>query len=162
MGKDKREKFQVSAGGVVVRAKGGGPEVCLILRYRKEKATWCLPKGHLEASEDSAAAAVREVREETGIEARIVDPLSSIVYRFMQPGDKIRYSKRVDFFLMDALTDAIDPQDLTEVSDAKWVPIDEAIKITRYPKERQVLRAARKRLAKQGESAENGWHDTYP
>ena len=162
MGKGKRQKFQVSAGGVVVRSNPGEPEVCLILRYRKEKPTWCLPKGHLELGEDSPAAAVREVREETGIEARIVAPLSSITYRFMQPGDKMRYSKRVDFFLMDALTDELDPQDLTEVSDAKWVPIEEAIKRARYPKEREVLRAARKRLARQSESEENGWHDPHP
>ena len=145
--RDRHGKFQVSAGGVVLRAQRSAPEVCLILRYRKEKPLWCLPKGHLEPGEDSAAAAVREVREETGLEARVDQPLASITYRFMQPGDKIRYSKRVDFFLMDALTDTIEPLDRTEVSEAKWVPLEAAIKMARYPKERQVLRSARKRLA---------------
>src|SRR5688500_17848393 len=53
-----------SAGGVVVRAHDGVPHVLLI---RDPYQNWGLPKGHLEPGEDSQSAAVREVREETGL-----------------------------------------------------------------------------------------------
>ncbi|AEB11380.1 NUDIX hydrolase [Marinithermus hydrothermalis] len=62
------------AGGVVFNPQG---EVLLI---RDANGYWVFPKGHLEPGETPEAAAVREVREETGIEARIVHPLSSTRY----------------------------------------------------------------------------------
>ena len=139
--------FHVSAGGVVLRRLSPEGEVCLIRRSRYQRETWCLPKGHLEAGEDAARAAAREVEEETGIKAKIVEPLEVITYQFSEPAQRsIVHRKQVTFFLMLAENDRISPHDTTEVMEARWMPLAEAIRMAAYDKEREVLRRAGVRL----------------
>ena len=81
---DDELKTRLAAGGVLVRRSRGQYEVCLTLRHRQGPA-WGLPKGHLEDGEVATAAALREVREETGLTAVILEPLGSISVNPVRP-----------------------------------------------------------------------------
>src|SRR3712207_7818848 len=91
---------QVSAGGVVYRRTGGALEVALI--SVGEAGRWQLPKGLVGRGETPERAALREVREETGLEAEVVAPLDTVEYwYFARAGAaRVRYHKFVHFFLM--------------------------------------------------------------
>src|SRR5437773_8900900 len=73
---------EFSAGGVVVRTIDGRPHVAVI-RPRGKDGVWALPKGKIDPGESAAETAVREVREETGIEGRLVEKLGDIRYVYM-------------------------------------------------------------------------------
>src|SRR5207245_5719454 len=96
---------EFSAGGLVYRRRGGEVAVVLAARRHPESGAlvWTIPKGHLEPGESSKAAAMREVREETGLEAEIEQQLGDITYWFARrdaEGRARRVWKRVRFFLM--------------------------------------------------------------
>ena len=74
-----REQPDSHAGGIVYRQTERGPEY-LIVRARRDPSAWVLPKGHIEPGETAEAAAVREVREESGCVAAIVAPLGRLVF----------------------------------------------------------------------------------
>ena len=137
---------QVSAGGVIVRRAQGRCEVCLILRDRHGRA-WGLPKGHVEAGEDPAATAMREVREETGLMGEILHPLDTIAYQFREPERGHRVAKTVHFFLMCSTGGRLDDHD-AETVEARWLPLDEAVATVTYENERRVLEQAKQLLAR--------------
>jgi 8-oxo-dGTP pyrophosphatase MutT (NUDIX family) len=85
---------EFSAGGVVVRRMRGRPFVAVV-RVRDE--VLALPKGHPDAGESAADAAWREVREETGLEAELVEKLDDIRYWYVRGGERVM--KIVSFFL---------------------------------------------------------------
>ena len=90
---------ETSAGGIVVDVRDGIPYAALIARRnRTGRMEWCLPKGHLEVGETAEAAALREVREETGIQGRIIRHLASIDYWFSSPDRRVH--KVVHHYLM--------------------------------------------------------------
>jgi len=92
---------QISAGGVVYRRKGTDIEVALI--SVKGGKVWGLPKGTAEKGENIAATAHREVREETGLDGRIIDKIGHIEYFYSLKDDGLpprRIFKIVYFFLM--------------------------------------------------------------
>jgi 8-oxo-dGTP pyrophosphatase MutT (NUDIX family) len=137
-----------AAGGVVVRRRAHRDEVCLILRDRHGPPVWGLPKGHVEVGETIKAAALREVREETGLRGTILAPLQPIRYRFILKPDPTRYDKTVHFFLMQAKGKR--PLSVArhghEVLETRWVTFDEAVAQVRFANERRVLREARRLL----------------
>ena len=137
---------ETSAGGVLVRGTNPHYEVCLILRTRHQQRAWSLPKGHREPGEDLAAAALREVHEETGVTGEIIAPLGTVTYHFTRPGEHIPITKSVTFFLMAARSRNPAPHDATEVVATRWAPIDEAIGLVAYDNERQMLRKAKQLL----------------
>src|SRR5258707_12106719 len=90
---------EVSAGGVIYRKHAGAIEIALIhVRHR-----WGLPKGHVEEGESIDETAVREVREETGLEGRGRKKLGDIRYSYREKrrgGEPVRIYKRVYFYLL--------------------------------------------------------------
>jgi len=115
---------ETSAGGFVLAADGS-PRIAVIgRRNRGGRIDWCVPKGHLEGDETKEQAAIREIAEETGLEATIIESLGSIHYEFSTPTSII--SKTVHHFLMKqtggTLTIENDPDQ--EAVDIRWVNID--------------------------------------
>ncbi len=137
---------QVSAGGVVTRA-GDALELCLIRPAARN--VWTLPKGGVEPGETHEAAALREIREETGLEGLIDDDLGSIEYWFFARDDHVRIHKVVHFFLV-RFVDGDTARHDHEVAEAAWFDVDRALDRMTYPNERQTVRKA---LALRGASA---------
>jgi 8-oxo-dGTP diphosphatase len=123
-----------AAGGVLYRRAGDTVEVCVVHRPRYDD--WSLPKGHVEAGEHPLLAAVREVTEETGVFGRPQLLLPQVAYPL--PNGR---PKTVDFWLMAAGDQALDPQDTREVDHAVWLPIAAAIERLSYADERPLLEA---------------------
>ncbi len=135
---------QVSAGGVLYRMGESGPEVALI--SVRDGKVWALPKGVVDKREKPEQAALREVREETGMDGGIVAPLGYIKYFFYSPGDDTRYFKLVHFFLMRYLAGSEEDHDW-EVEAVAWFPLPEALKLASYKTEREILKKASDLLA---------------
>jgi 8-oxo-dGTP pyrophosphatase MutT (NUDIX family) len=135
---------EVSAGGVVYRRDGDSIEVVLASRRtRRGELAWGLAKGGIEEGESLEDAAVREVREETGIEAEIEGSLGDTRYFYVWEETRIR--KTVHFFLMRATGgDPIDRDD--EMEEIRWFPIERALKRAAYRGERDVIGRALDRL----------------
>lgn len=140
---------QISAGGVVFRKNDGRFEVALI--SVKGGKVWGLPKGQAEKGENLARTAHREVKEETGLDGRIIDKIGHIEYFFTfkdEHGPK-RYFKIVYFFLMEYAGGSTEDHD-HEVDECRWVEINEAIKLMKYEDEKGILRNARKTIKEIG------------
>ena len=131
-----------SYGGVVVRSTEGGPEVALIRPMSADdKEVWALPKGAKENDETPEQAALREVLEETGLKAEVVEAIEPITYWFSWAPDKLRYRKTVQFFLM-RHTGGDPTPDAFEVAEVRFVPLQGAAKQATYTSERKVLKTA--------------------
>jgi 8-oxo-dGTP pyrophosphatase MutT (NUDIX family) len=141
-----KTRDEVSAGGVVFRLRdGGGFEAVLILTHERR---WQLPKGWIEEGEAPEQTAVREVREEAGVEAEIVGPLGEIAYTFVSSYDAepARIRKRVHMFILRYIAGSTDDHD-DEVIDARWVEIAEAESILAFKDEQRMMAKARELLA---------------
>jgi 8-oxo-dGTP pyrophosphatase MutT (NUDIX family) len=136
-----------SAGGVIYRANGAGIEVALIATNAGRR--WGLPKGHVRRGEAAEAAAVREVAEETGLHGDIERHLATIEYWFRAGPTRIH--KYVDFFLVRYTGGSLVPQQ-AEVDDAQWFPLDQALKLASFDRERDVLEQVH-RMVEAGELA---------
>lgn len=136
-------KLQFSAGGVVYRKRDKKAEVVLLTRGGGK--IFCLPKGKIERSEIPQEAALREVKEETGLNGTIKKELGKIKYWFYSEEDKARVHKTVTFFLIKYGSGDTSDHD-TDAEEARWLPIDQALKIMTYPSERQMVEKARESL----------------
>ena len=141
-------RAEVSAGGVVYRSEPAGPagvlggelEIALAARRtQKGDLAWGLPKGNIEPGESREEAAVREVREETGVEAVVEQSLGDSRYFYVWEGQRIR--KVVHFFLMRATGGDITDHD-HEMEEVRWFPLAEALREASYSGEREVLHRA--------------------
>ena len=107
---------------------------------------WVLPKGTPIAGETPEETAIREVREETGIEPRIIGDLGSIQYWFTRKG--VRFKKEVKHYLMRAVGGDIAAHD-HEYAEARWFPIDEAARRLSHENEAAIVRRAAEELRRQ-------------
>jgi len=133
---------EVSAGGVVVRDLS-----CVVIvptrRAADGRKVLALPKGHVDPGETPAQAAMREVREEAGVEGTLRGELGDVRYFYMRSGRRI--AKVVHFFLLDYARGSPDDHD-HEVEEARWLPLDEAVIALTYAGERQMAARALERL----------------
>lgn len=131
---------EFSAGGVVFRAGGDCVVIVPTRRAKGGERVLALPKGHPENGESGADAALREIREETGIEAALVDKLGDVRYWYQRDGKRI--AKVVSFFLFEYVSG--EPGgDPFEVEEAKWLPFDEAEAALSYRGEREMVALAK-------------------
>jgi len=138
---------QVSAGGVVYRKRSASVDVAII--EVGPIIRWQLPKGIVDAGETPEQAAVREVREETGLVAKIEATLEKIEYWYVSGGKtgRIRYHKFVHFYLMKYRSGKTDDHD-QEVREARWVPILDALRMLSFESERKLVEKAREMIGK--------------
>src|ERR1700758_4392252 len=161
---------EISAGGVVVRQKDGdwwmaaiepppGPEAEADAgkrpAHRTKKPVLCLPTGLVDAGEKPLEAALREVREETGITAIPITKLADIKYVYVRSwGDGERVFKIVSFYLLRYESGRIDDVSEAmriEVACAKWVRLEDAPKLLAYRGEKQMARQALEYVSTQPE-----------
>ena len=141
-------KLQVSAGGVTYRQQEGKVEVALISVGTDNR--WQLPKGLVDKGESTANASLREVREETGIDAEMIDRIDKVEYWYAsrEEGHPVRYHKFVYFYLMRYRSGDIGDHD-DEVNEARWVPIDDAIEMLAFKSEKKIMTQARELIFSQ-------------
>ena len=122
------------AGGIVVR-KDADALRFLLVQAKRNPGNWIFPKGHVESGEPEAQAALREVREEAGVEAEILAPLDTIP--FVQDGQPAS----IRFYLMKYLRDVPTHEDRAR----RWCTYDEAMELLSYEESRALLRRVRVR-----------------
>ena len=142
-------KEAMSAGGVVYREEDGALFVALCGRLRP--GTWNLPKGTPDDGESIEQTALREVREETGLEVEIEEPLGHIEYWFTR--ESTRFHKRVHFFLMGERGGSVDLHD-PEHDVVEWFPAVQALRTLTFETEASIVRKAIEALSNR--SAANG------
>lgn len=134
-----RIEHQVSAGGVVYRQSEG--QLQIVLCGRKDPLLWALPKGTPALGENLEQTALREVREETGLEVAAKVPLGYIEYWFSRLQDSVRCHKKVYFYLMVSTGGDLSLHD-TEFDYACWFADSEALKVMTYTSEVGVVNKA--------------------
>jgi len=147
-GRSRSPEREFSAGGVVFRETEDGPQCVVIVPSRAAangSKVLALPKGHPDGDESAAQAALREVREETGVEARVVERLGDVRYWYQREGRRI--VKVVAFFLLQH--EAGDPERHVdhEIDEARWMPLDQASRELTHAGEREIAALALSRLA---------------
>ena len=135
----RRVERHVSAGGVVYRLTDGKIEMALC--GRRNPPRWSLPKGTPDEGESLEETALREVREETGLEVAIEEPIGDINYWFVTPRDRTRCHKTVHFYLMAHRGGGMDQHD-PEFDEVRWFSSEEALKSLTYVNEAKVLEKA--------------------
>jgi 8-oxo-dGTP pyrophosphatase MutT (NUDIX family) len=143
---------EFSAGGVLVRSLRGQPHVAAI-RPQGKPRVWALPKGKIDPGESPAEAAIREVREETGVDGRLVEKLGDVRYVYVASWEGAkgeRIFKVVSFFLLHAGRGRIDDLDeamRVEVDEARWLPLADAPRLLTHKGEREMVAKAIERLS---------------
>lgn len=142
-----RTKFDISAGGVIYEVKDGDVLVCLIKTPHKDY--WQLPKGLVDKNESLEETAVREVREETGLDGILEGRIDKIDYWFWlkEGGEKVRHHKIVYFYLIKYRFGSTKDHD-QEVVEACWFPFDKALDKISFKSEKEIIQKAWKMLGK--------------
>ncbi len=137
-----KTKMDFSAGGVVWNPT---EKQMMLVRVKNltGKEVWTLPKGHPEAKESDEEAALREVREETGWQCRVLKSMSDVHYWYVHRG--VRFAKTVRWFLMAPVekTGEFSPQ---EILDCRWFDLEEAAQAVTYPSDKDLLKELRKMI----------------
>ncbi len=124
-----------------------GGEVVVIVPVKRAadgRRVLGLPKGHLDGDETPEQAARREVGEETGVTAELVDVLGDVSYRYERRGRRI--AKTVRFYLFEYLSGSVEDHD-HEIEEARWMPLEQAARELTYAGEREMAQRALSRSA---------------
>lgn len=132
-----RQRVATAAGGVVLRQGEQGTEVAIL--GRRNDGSWVLPKGTPGEGETLEETALREVREETGLDVRILAPIGEMTYSFAATGERI--NKVVHFFLMEQTGGDPSLHD-AEYDEVRWVTVSEARRMLTFDTYRDVLERA--------------------
>ena len=152
-----RTTAATSAGGIVVRAERDGRSLVVGMRRRdRDGVTWTLPKGTPTPGETIQETALREVNEETGLDVRIVEPLPSIDYTFVQDGRRVH--KTVHYFLMEPTGGDLSRHD-HEFERVRWVPFVDAPGLLTFSTERALVATAAERLGERIDHVERIDHE---
>jgi 8-oxo-dGTP pyrophosphatase MutT (NUDIX family) len=133
---------EFSAGGVVAR----GDEVAVIVPKKlspEGRRVLALPKGHPDEGETMEEAATREVREETGLEAELIEKLGDVEYWYQRKGRRIL--KKVTFYLFEYRSGSVEDHD-DEIEEARWMRLEQAARELSFPGEREMVTRALSRL----------------
>jgi 8-oxo-dGTP pyrophosphatase MutT (NUDIX family) len=139
-----RNARATSAGGVVHRLDGDTSQIVLV--HRRHPRLWALPKGTPDAGETLEETALRETREETGLQVALEEPLHSISYVFVR--GRTRFHKTVHFFLMRPVGGDLSLHD-HEFDEVRWFQLEEALEMMTHATERSVVEEAALRIAAQ-------------
>jgi 8-oxo-dGTP pyrophosphatase MutT (NUDIX family) len=140
---DPEGTIELSAGGAVVHEQ----DVIVVVPVKRDasrRRVLALPKGHLDQGENDEAAAVREVAEETGVKAELIEKLGDVEYTYERRGR--RRAKRVAFYLFEYRSGSLEDHD-HEIEVARWMPLEQAAEELTYPGEREIVRRAISRLS---------------
>lgn len=129
-----------SAGGVIFRQRDKGRTIEWLICKHSGYHKWVLPKGIIEKGESPEDTGLREVNEETGIKAKIINKIApEVAYRYTKNG--ILVNKKVEFFLMEYASGDIKDH-CWEMEEVQWVKAEEALKLLAFETERKVLKIA--------------------
>lgn len=131
---------QYSAGGVIFKDN----LVLIIRNYKPERSVdyWGFPKGHIEPGESETEAAIREVKEETGVEVKVIQKIADKEYSagFNDNNEEIR--KKVSYYVMEYISGEVKPQE-DELSEAAWISLEEATQKLTFDNDKQILQKAK-------------------
>lgn len=130
-----------SAGGIIVKSDKNGLKV-LVTQHSGHHG-WDFPKGHLEPYENEEQAAIREVEEETGVVAEIIQKLGQTQYFYYDSGEKVL--KTVTFFLMKYIKEGKATTEF-EVSDKIWLPQDKVEQKLSFKDTKRLWQEAKEKL----------------
>ena len=136
---DRQRSDATSAGGVVYRRNGRSVEIVLV--KRRDRRGWALPKGTIEAGETLEQAALREVREETGLVVEIVDHVGRDRYSFSASGGRMHIDKTVHHYLMEPRGGDFSLHDAEHPS-VDWFDINEALRQLAFGSQRVIVEQA--------------------
>jgi 8-oxo-dGTP pyrophosphatase MutT (NUDIX family) len=134
-------KFEFSAGGIVYRRVNNEIEV-LVVQHSAHHG-WVFPKGLIDPGEDKKTTALREVKEEGGVKAKIIQELPSTEYFYQFQGGKIK--KKVIYFLMEYVSGDISDHDW-EMEAAEWMPMEKVEERLTYKTDKEIFKTAAKFL----------------
>jgi 8-oxo-dGTP diphosphatase len=140
-------KDQISAGGVAFRQTGS--EVQTVIVSVKPSLRWQLPKGIVDPGESPEFTAVREVREEAGVETELIRLIDTVEYWYqrVQYGKRIRFHKFVHFYLLRYTGGDVADHD-HEIAESRWMSFDQAIEMLAFRSERGVVEKAQSLILK--------------
>ncbi|MEX2209576.1 MAG: NUDIX hydrolase [Patescibacteria group bacterium] len=155
-------KLEHSAGGIVYRKRNGSYELLVV--HRNQMNDWSLPKGHVERDEDIQKTAIREVKEETGVNADLVKYISRYSYLPSRKGKQQRLAD-VHWFLMKYKGGTLRKKN-REISEARWIDIKKRFDFLDYTEDRAIVTQAKRMIrnnerAKQAQSRKPAKRSAY-
>ncbi len=134
-------KFEESAGGIVFKKENS--KTYILVTQHSAHHGWVFPKGLIDEGEDRATAALREVKEEGGVEARIIKELPNVEYFYKFENQSIK--KKVTYFLMEYILGDIADHDW-EMEAAEWLEVEQVENRLSYKTDKQVFQKAKNLL----------------